>query len=187
MINTHCDLVEMHFHCQLLIMKKEKERLCCHLHIPLQSASDKILKDMNRKYSSTDFLHKIGLLKRYFPDIALTTDVICAFPTETDDDFNATYDFLKDNEFARIHVFPFSPRRGTKAYSLKRVYKNGQAKIRTDKLLQLSKELERSYFERFLNTKRKAVSLRGNKALTDNYLTIENIEKHTGIFEVEIK
>ena len=169
------------------IIKNEKERFCHHLHIPVQSASDTVLKDMNRKYLSKDFLDKMNLLKQNFNDISITTDVICGFPTETDKDFDITYNFLKDNEFARLHVFPFSPRQGTKAYSLKQVYKNGQSKIRTDKLLNLSKELERNYFKKFVGTKRKAVSLRGNKALTDNYLTIENIEKHAGIFEVEVK
>ena len=167
------------------IMKNEKERFCCHLHIPLQSASDKVLKDMNRKYLSEDFLNKINLLKKSFPDIALTTDVICGFPTETDEDFNITYNFLKDNEFARLHVFPFSARQGTPAFSLKPVYKNGELKIRTDKLLELNEVLTKQYFNRFLNTERKAVSLRGNKALTDNYLTIENVEKRQGIFNVQ--
>ena len=169
------------------IIKNEKERFCHHLHIPLQSASDKVLKDMNRKYLSRDFLNKMNLLKQNFNDISITTDVICGFPTETDKDFDITYNFLKDNEFARLHVFPFSPRQGTKAYSLKQVYKNGQSKIRTDKLLNLSKELEQNYFKRFLGSKRKAVSLRGNKALTDNYITIENIKSQKGIFNVEIK
>ncbi len=169
------------------IMKDEKDRFCHHLHIPLQSASDKVLKDMNRKYLSKDFLDKMNMLKQNFPDISITTDVICGFPTETDKDFDITYNFLKDNEFARLHVFPFSPRQGTKAFSLKQVYKNGQAKIRTDKLLQLSKDLEKNYFNRFLHTKRKAVSLRGNKALTDNYITIENVKKQKGIFDIEIK
>ena len=169
------------------IMKNEKDRFCHHLHIPLQSASDKVLKDMNRKYLSKDFLDKMNMLKQNFPDISITTDVICGFPTETDNDFDITYNFLKDNEFARLHVFPFSPRQGTKAFYLKQVYKNGQAKTRTDKLLQLSKDLEQNYFNRFLHTKRKAVSLRGNKALTDNYITIENVKKQKGIFDIEIK
>lgn len=166
------------------IMKNEQDRFCCHLHIPLQSASDKVLKDMKRLYLSKDFFNKINLLKKTFPDIALTTDVICGFPTETKEDFDITYNFLKDNEFARLHVFPFSARHGTPAYSLKPVYKNGELKIRTDKLLKLSEELEEKYFNRFLNTERKAVSLKGNKALTDNYLTIENIPKYPGIFNV---
>ena len=169
------------------IMKQEQERFCCHLHIPLQSASDNVLKDMNRKYLLKDFFNKINLLKENFKDISITTDVICGFPTETDNDFDITYNFLKDNKFARLHVFPYSKRQGTKAFNMKQVYKNGQAKIRTDKLLELNKILETNYFNKFKNTIRKAVSLRGNKALTDNYLTIENVPKQKGIFEVEIK
>ena len=169
------------------IIKKEQERFCCHLHIPLQSASDNVLKDMNRKYLSNDFFNKINLLKENFKDISITTDVICGFPTETDNDFDITYNFLKDNKFARLHVFPYSKRQGTKASNMKQVYKNGQAKIRTDKLLELNKILETNYFNKFKNTIRKAVSLRGNKALTDNYLTIEKVPKQKGIFEVEIK
>jgi len=169
------------------IMKNEQERFCCHLHIPLQSASDNVLKDMNRKYLSKDFLDKINFLKENFKDISITTDVICGFPTETDDDFDITYNFLKDNEFARLHVFPYSRRQGTKAFDIKQVYKNGQSKIRTDKLLELNKLLEQNYFNKFKNTTRKAVSLKGNKALTDNYLTIENVPKQKGIFEVKVK
>ena len=171
----------------IYIMKQEQERFCCHLHIPLQSASDNVLKDMNRKYLSNDFFNKINLLKENFKDISITTDVICGFPTETDNDFDITYNFLKDNKFARLHVFSYSKRQGTKASNMKQVYKNGQAKIRTDKLLELNKILETNYFNKFKNTIRKAVSLRGNKALTDNYLTIENVPKQKGIFEVEIK
>ena len=169
------------------IMKQEQERFCCHLHIPLQSASDNVLKDMNRKYLLKDFFNKINLLKENFKDISITTDVICGFPTETDNDFDITYNFLKDNKFARLHVFPYSKRQGTKAFDMKQVYKNGQAKSRTNKLLELNKILETNYFNKFKNTIRKAVSLRGNKALTDNYLTIEKVPKQKGIFEVEIK
>lgn len=169
------------------IMKSNQERFCCHLHIPLQSASDNVLKDMNRKYLSKDFFNKINLLKKFFKDISITTDVICGFPTETDNDFDITYNFLKDNEFARLHVFPYSKRQGTKAYDMKQVYKNGQLKFRTDKLLKLNEILETNYLNKFKNTIRKAVSLKGNKALTDNYLTIENIPKQKGIFEVKVK
>ena len=135
----------------------------------------------------SSFFNKINLLKENFKDISITTDVICGFPTETDNDFDITYNFLKDNKFARLHVFPYSKRQGTKAFNMKQVYKNGQAKIRTDKLLELNKILETNYFNKFKNTIRKAVSLRGNKALTDNYLTIEKVPKQKGIFEVEIK
>lgn len=169
------------------LMKKEPVRLCPHLHIPLQSGSDKILKDMNRKYSAKDFARKIWMLKKYCPDIAVTTDVICGFPTETSQDFEDTYEFLKQNEFARLHVFPYSRREGTKAFSLRQVFANGELKDRTDELLKLDEILRKKYFFKFTGTKREAVSLRGRQALTDNYLTIKNIEKQNGIFKVAVK
>ena len=168
------------------IMKTEKERFCSHLHIPLQSASDKVLKDMKRLYTSKDFLDKINLLKNFFPDIALTTDVICGFPTEGEEDFDITYNFLKDNEFARLHVFPFSARKGTVAFNLKQVSTAEEIKKRVTTLLELDKILRNNFHKKFIGTKRNVVALRDGKALTDNYLTLNNIAYQKGIFETKI-
>jgi len=166
------------------LMKQEPIRLCNHLHIPLQSGSDKILKDMNRKYTSKDFSEKLINLKTYFPDISITTDVICGFPTETLQDFADTYMFLEENEFSRLHVFPYSKRNGTKAFDLTKVYDNGDLKPRVDKLLKLDVILRNNYHLKFIGTKRKAVPLRNRQALTDNYLTIKNVDRQEGIFDV---
>jgi tRNA A37 methylthiotransferase MiaB len=84
-------------------------------------------------------------------------------------------------------VFPYSRRSGTVAYNLKQVYKDYVLKERTDKLLQMDKELRQEYFNKFIGTTRKAVSLRNNQALTDNYLTIKNVPKHNSIFDVVVK
>ncbi len=169
------------------IIKNEPIRMAQHLHIPLQSGCNKILKDMNRKYTAEQFSSTLKDLRILFPDIAITTDVICGFPTETDEDFDITYKFIKDNNFARLHVFPYSRRSGTVAYNLKQVYKDYVLKQRTDKLLELNKELREKYFKKFIGTTRKAVSLRNNQALTDNYLTIKNIPKLKSIFDVIVK
>ena len=122
-----------------------------------------------------------------FPDIAITTDVICGFPTETDEDFDITYNFIRNNKFARLHVFPYSRRSGTVAYNLRPVYKDYVLKQRTDKLLELDKTLRKEYFKKFIGTIRKAVSLRNNQALTDNYLTIKDVDKQNSIFDVVVK
>lgn len=169
------------------IIKSEPVRMARHLHIPLQSGCNKILKDMNRKYTAEQFSNILNDLKSLFPDIAITTDVICGFPTETDEDFDITYKFIKDNKFARLHVFPYSRRIGTAAYNLKQIYKDYVLKQRTDKLLGLDKILREEYFKKFIGTTRKAVSLRNRQALTDNYLTIKNIDKQNSIFDVVIK
>ena len=169
------------------IIKNEPVRMARHLHIPLQSGCNKILKDMNRKYSAEQFCNTLNNLKNLFPDIAITTDVICGFPTETDEDFDITYNFIRNNKFARLHVFPYSRRSGTVAYNLRPVYKDYVLKQRTDKLLELDKTLRKEYFKKFIGTTRKAVSLRNNQALTDNYLTIKDVDKQNSIFDVVVK
>ena len=169
------------------IIKNEPVRMARHLHIPLQSGCNKILKDMNRKYSAEQFCNTLNNLKNLFPDIAITTDVICGFPTETDEDFDITYNFVRNNKFARLHVFPYSRRSGTIAYNLRPVYKDYVLKQRTDKLLELDKTLRKEYFKKFIGTTRKAVSLRNNQALTDNYLTIKDVDKQNSIFDVVVK
>lgn len=169
------------------IIKNEPVRMARHLHIPLQSGCNKILKDMNRKYSAEQFCNTLNNLKNLFPDIAITTDVICGFPTETDEDFDITYNFIRNNKFARLHVFPYSRRSGTVAYNLRPVYKDYVLKQRTDKLLELDKTLRKEYFKKFIGTIRKAVSLRNNQALTDNYLTIKDVDKQNSIFDVVVK
>ncbi|HIE43846.1 MAG TPA: MiaB/RimO family radical SAM methylthiotransferase [Candidatus Omnitrophica bacterium] len=93
-------------------------RLCPHLHIPLQSGSDRILKLMRRLYTKKVFLKKIEKIKRKFPDMAFTTDIMVGFPTEDDEDFLETLDAVEKVGFLRIHIFPYSIREGTDAVSL---------------------------------------------------------------------
>ncbi len=125
-------------------------RLANHLHLPLQAGSDKVLKMMNRKYNKEEFRNQVNLIRSYTPDIAITTDVICGFPEETDDEFNETYDFIKEMGFAKLHVFPFSLRKGTKAENLKPV-DSKVIKERVKKLIELDYELQSSYNEKFIN------------------------------------
>ncbi len=169
------------------LLKNEPVRLCNHLHIPLQSGCDKILKDMNRKYTAKDFYRKIDKVRNILPDISVTADVICGFPTETADDFEDTYKFIQDINFSRLHVFPYSARSGTKAFNFKKVYDSPELKIRTDKLLALDKILRQKYHSKFAGQKRMSVSLMNNQALTDNYITIKNIKKKKGIFLAAVK
>jgi threonylcarbamoyladenosine tRNA methylthiotransferase MtaB len=168
------------------LLKKEPVRLCPHLHIPLQSASDNILKQMNRHYTQDFFKNIIKKLTETIEAVAITTDVIVGFPTETEEDFNQTYNFLKTNNFARLHVFPFSPRKGTVAFNLKQISTQEEIKKRVTKLLELDKILRNNFYNKFTGTKRNVVSLKDSKALTDNYLTIENIPYQKGIFETTI-
>ena len=168
------------------LLKAEPVRLCPHLHIPLQSASNEVLQKMNRHYTQQHFKTVIDKLTKEIPQIAITTDVIVGFPTETNENFNETYTFLKDNNFARLHVFPFSARKGTVAFNLKQVSTAEEIKKRVTTLLELDKILRNNFHKKFIGTKRNVVALRDGKALTDNYLTLNNIAYQKGIFETKI-
>lgn len=90
-----------------------------HFHVSLQSGSDGVLKKMNRRYTAEEFIAKINLIRSYFPDAGITTDVIAGFPTETDEDFSQTVELIEKVGFSDVHAFPFSPRSGTAAFKMK--------------------------------------------------------------------
>jgi threonylcarbamoyladenosine tRNA methylthiotransferase MtaB len=90
-----------------------------NFHICLQSGCNKVLKSMNRHYTAEEYYKKLETVRKYFPNAKITTDLIVGFPTETEEDFNQTYAFVQRCNFAKIHLFPYSPRKGTSSYSLK--------------------------------------------------------------------
>jgi len=93
-------------------------KLCCHLHIPLQSGDDEILKRMNRRYTASCFVDRVRYIRSQIPDIALTTDVIVGFPGEGDRSFKVTMETLKQIRPSRAHIFTYSPRKGTVAFDM---------------------------------------------------------------------
>lgn len=121
-----------------------------HMHIPLQSGCDKTLKDMNRKYDVEYFINKINAIRKIRPDISITTDLIVGFPGETEEDFNETIETIKKVSFSKIHVFPFSVRKGTVAEKMDNQLPEVLKKERVKRVLELSKELEIKYMEKFL-------------------------------------
>lgn len=112
-----------------------------HLHVPLQSGCDATLKRMNRKYTTEQYLEKINKIRNYLPNIAFTTDVIVGFPGETDEEFQATYDFIKKVNYSQLHVFPYSPRKNTPAAKMKDQVNDQVKHQRVERLLELSKQL----------------------------------------------
>ncbi len=97
---------------------KSIPQICPQFHLALQSGSDRILKAMRRRYTTADFRRAVSLLRQHFPDCAITTDIICGFPGESDGDFEETLRFAEEIRFSRIHAFPFSARKGTLAASM---------------------------------------------------------------------
>ena len=132
---------------------KENNILVDHMHIPLQSGSDAVLKRMNRKYDKEYFINKIKKLRKIRPNISITTDVIVGFPGETKEEFEETIETIKKIEFTKLHVFPYSKREGTKATIMDGQVDENIKKKRVKILLQLSKELEYNYMEKFIGKK----------------------------------
>ncbi len=135
---------------RLISLIRDNPRIASHLHIPLQSGSEAILKRMNRKYNKEHFLMKLERIRQARKDIAITTDIIVGFPGESEEEFQETLQFARECSFANIHVFPFSSRSGTVASTLKDQVDPAIKKERVNRLLQLAKELESQYEELFI-------------------------------------
>lgn len=166
-------------------------KICNHLHIPLQSGSDKVLKLMNRKYDTKMFLNKIKRIRAIRPDISLTTDVIVGFPMEEDDDFLDCLKFIRKVNFSKVHVFPYSMRNGTKDAGMRQV--DGKIKKeRVQELLELSEDLERSYYESFIGKTEKVLIEKVEEGIayghTSNYLYLKLVGdyKENEIYEIKI-
>ena len=150
---------------------KNNLKICSHLHVPIQSGSDNILKSMNRKYDMEYFKTRTKLIKSLRSDVNLTTDLIVGFPGETDDDFSETKENLKEIGFSKIHTFPYSIRRGTKASTMPQV-NDTIKKERTHEILKLSDELEHAYYESYIG-KTVSVLVEDNySGFTSNYIKV---------------
>ena len=131
---------------EIIDLYKNNKIMARHLHVPLQSGSNKILKLMNRRYNKEEFMKMIDKL-REIEDISLTTDLIVGFPNETDDDFEETMDTLKKIHFTKIHTFPYSRRRGTVADKMDGHISGDIKKKRVHEVILLSNEYENEYYK----------------------------------------
>ena len=136
---------------EVLDVFKGNPNLVSHIHIPLQSGSDEILRLMNRKYDKQYFIDKINEIRKIRDDISITTDVIVGFPGETLELFNETLDTINKIKFSKIHVFPFSLRKNTKAEELPNHVDDVTKKERVKVLVELSYKLENEYMSKFIN------------------------------------
>lgn len=136
----------------LIAKIKGVKSFCPHFHISLQSGSDSVLKRMKRKYTLSDYSKRIDMIRRYFDDASITTDIIVGFPGETDEEFKETYGFLNKISFAKTHVFKYSPRKGTPAESFPNQVDNAVKEERSNLIIKLSDKKEYEFQKRFLNT-----------------------------------
>ncbi len=132
-----------------LIKLWHNPRLCRHFHLSLQSGSDEVLNRMKRCYSTRDYQQTVSLIRSLVPEVAITTDVIVGFPGETEAEFEESYAFCRQMEFARIHVFPYSPRQGTQAARMPQQVETQLKKERSQRMLALAKESAQNFSQQF--------------------------------------
>ena len=129
---------------------KKLEKICHHFHLSLQSGCDETLKRMNRRYTTEQFKEIVRLLRNAYDDVNLTTDIIVGFPGETDEEFSKTYKFLEEIKFYKMHIFKYSPRKGTKAAVMPNQISGDIKEERSRKLIELSDKNEIEYNESYI-------------------------------------
>ena len=135
---------------KVLNVLRNSKVLVDHLHIPIQAGSNEILKAMNRKYDLDYFFDKINEIRSIRPNIAISTDVIVGFPGETEELFKTTIDTCRKIGFSKLHVFPYSERRGTASSRMSEKIDEHEKKERSRRLIEVSKELEIDYMKKFI-------------------------------------
>ena len=157
------------------------EKICHHFHLSLQSGCTETLKRMNRRYSAEEFEEVTERLRQAYDDVILTTDIIVGFPNETDGEFEQTFEFLKRIKFYKMHVFKYSPRKGTKAAVMPNQIDGNVKEERSKRLIELSDKNEKEYQEKYINKKVKVLFEdehieNGNKYIkghTANYIMVK--------------
>lgn len=165
------------------------KKLCPHFHLSLQSGCDETLKRMNRRYTTSEYKKIVEELRKNIKDVSITTDIITGFPGETEEEFNMTYEFLKEIKLSKMHIFKYSPRKGTKASEMKSQLDGKVKDERSSKLIELDKKLEKEFMSKFIGRdmsvlyEQKHNGLEnGYEGYTSNYIKVvatsdENIEE----------
>ena len=170
------------------------EKICHHFHLSLQSGCDSTLKRMNRKYTTQDIREIANRLRRYYPDVMLTTDIIVGFPGETDEEFETTKKFLEEIKLYKMHVFPYSKREGTVAAKMENQIDGNIKEERSKELIELSNKNQEEYNKTYIGRKVEVLFEEKDgeyyKGHTQNYIMVkyktdENLENT--IKEVEVK
>ena len=166
---------------------REIDVLCPHFHLSLQSGSDTVLKRMKRKYDKEQYRHVADKLREAFPNCAITTDIIVGFPGETDEEFIETVDFAREIGFAKIHIFPYSARKGTVAAEMEQLHP-GVKSDRVQMMTAAAKELELAFYETQIGTEHtvlveKSQSTEYSHGFTESYISVRiygvDLPRHT--------
>ncbi len=166
---------------EVLKIFSENEKLVPHLHIPLQSGSDRILKLMNRKYDKKFYKEKIEYIRSIKEDVSITTDVIVGFPSESEEDFKESLEFIEELKLTKVHIFPYSDREGTTASKMSDKIDGNIKKKRVKELEMLSDKLENEFYSKYYGKKMKVLFEEEKNGLflghTSNYIKVGVKEK----------
>ena len=161
---------------ELIELMKNDSRICNHVHLPLQSGSDEILKAMRRPYTTKNFSDLTARLVKEIPEISIGTDLIVGFPGETEENFSETLEFIKSQPFSKIHVFPFSSREGTLAAGMKNQIDSQTKKNRVEKVLEIARDKEKIFAEKLIGRTVEIISETEENnfidGLTKNYVRV---------------
>ena len=157
------------------------DKICDQFHLSLQSACNDTLKRMNRRYTIEEFKERVKLLRKAYPRVSLTTDVIVGFPGETDEEFNITYENLEEIKFYKMHIFKYSPRKGTRAAVMPNQIDGNLKEERSRKLIELSDKNEKEYNKQYIGKEVEVLfeephlenGRRYMKGHTTNYLVVK--------------
>ncbi|MCR8631442.1 tRNA (N(6)-L-threonylcarbamoyladenosine(37)-C(2))-methylthiotransferase MtaB [Paenibacillus radicis (ex Xue et al. 2023)] len=166
---------------EVLDVLKNSDKMCRHLHIPLQAGDDRVLARMRRKYTTAEFAGKIEQIHKIMPGVAITTDVIVGFPGETEEMFRNGYEFMKQMQFSEMHVFPYSKRTGTPAARMEDQVDEELKNARVHELIDLSERMQLAYAQKYVGQVLEVIPERAHKGepgsglimgYSDNYLQV---------------
>ncbi|WP_461612679.1 tRNA (N(6)-L-threonylcarbamoyladenosine(37)-C(2))-methylthiotransferase MtaB [Clostridium sp. Marseille-QA1073] len=146
------------------------EKMCPHFHLSLQSGCDATLKRMNRHYTTEDYKIVVENLRKYISDVSITTDIIAGFPGESERDFNETYKFLSEIKLSKMHIFKYSPRKGTKAAEMMLQVDGNIKEQRSESLITLAEKLENEFMNKFIGRTMKVLYEEESKELSNHYV-----------------
>lgn len=172
---------------EFVMRLRKLKKVSNHFHLSLQSGCDTTLERMNRRYTTSEFRKIVEILRKNIPEVALTTDIIVGFPGETDEEFERTYNFLKEIKFSKMHVFKYSPRKGTKAASFPNQINGNIKDERSERLIALSLQNEKEFAAQYVGKEIEVLFENEYEGHTTNYIEVysSQVQKANSIVQIK--
>lgn len=172
---------------EFVMRLRKLKKVSNHFHLSLQSGCDTTLERMNRRYTTSEFRKIVEILRKNIPEVALTTDIIVGFPGETDEEFERTYNFLKEIKFSKMHVFKYSPRKGTKAATFPNQINGNIKDERSERLIALSLQNEKEFAAQYVGKEIEVLFENEHEGHTTNYIEVysSQVQKANSIVQIK--